>query len=191
MADFNFPDNIAILKDHMVIGGKTNVKFVLGSFDPSGSFVNYITKSKFENIISKLKKLPHETTEERMIQDDTVYLFLGPDDKVSMEKEKILYSIPVPLPGYKYGFGAIISDKLERKKSRRKFKNEKSFLMKRDIFTYKMWSFELLTITQNNGTETHIFELVFNNTKITDPKLTPDYYIKSAFMKIMDFNETF
>jgi hypothetical protein len=178
--------NITLLKEHFF--SKNKINFILGTFDNDNNFVNTISKEKHDQMFKQFNSKFQCTVKNfTMMKDNNIYLFLGNDNKVTIEKEIVIHSIITSLPGFNYGFTALVTQCPVQKTSNRKFSVKRTFNIKRNIFKYKMWSFELLTVNFNNDV-TYMFEMIFDNEKI-DTKLDADYYIKSAVMKMMDFSE--
>lgn len=178
-------NGIETIKENLLI--KTNItKFVL--INDANFYINTDKFVKIFKMLNSNKKFKHETKVEKSVREENNLFILENDkDKLLMEKEIIKDNVIIPpFPGYKYGFQVVIIEKYKRKGSRRNIPVSKMTSVQTDSFKYKMWSFDLITIDKTK----YIFEISLDPELITDNRPPPDFYIKSAFMKIMDFNET-
>ena len=191
MVDSGIFDNISILNEHIVSEPGRVMKFFLGFPDHQGGICPGIPKEKYdsiENMIGNNKHFRKETVKRNQYYDNPVTVTQEPGStKVFTEKETLLTTFPILIPGYEHCVGTMVCNVEPPRKSRRKFKAEKAFLLVKDRYEYKgMWSFDLVRAEYPKNT-LYYFEICLDCSKM-DPSAPPGHYVQSAFKKVMDFN---
>lgn len=140
---------------------------------------NLYSNEKFEHsVIQRLVM--------RLPNPDNI-LYMDDSMKVKTSSIKTIDNCTVRLPGYEFDIHVGVSTHNVIDSPLENIDPKKTQDYRCDRFIYKnIWTFDLIHLYKPGGDHHYAFELILEGSNISEHP--PEYYTKSAIMKLLDFN---